>query len=156
MPLPRSWSGTDGRDHMRIASVSLAFAAVDGRWQPRLGQSGPASQPGFEDRFAESLLCFLESQRNSWELGEFNTMPPQSPRRRHCCSSLQRKSGGNREAEARFGDPAARNLGRIPGVSFGQERGKIAYYSKRLEKNIEHVSINAKANPNACLSGSAI
>jgi len=32
-----------------------------------------------------------------------------------------------------------------------KERGKIAYYSKRLEKkNIEHVSINAKANPN-CL-----
>ena len=34
---------------------------------------------GFEERFAESLLHFLERERSSWDFVELNTMPPQSP-----------------------------------------------------------------------------
>ncbi|MGB9362991.1 MAG: GNAT family N-acetyltransferase [Candidatus Sulfotelmatobacter sp.] len=36
-------------------------------------------RPGFEDRFASSLLGFLQSERNSWDFGQLNTLPPQSP-----------------------------------------------------------------------------
>jgi len=36
-------------------------------------------KPGFEDKFVESLLRFLESERNFWQAGELNTMPAQSP-----------------------------------------------------------------------------
>ena len=36
-------------------------------------------KPGFEGRFAESLLCFLDTKRSSWQIAELNTMPPQSP-----------------------------------------------------------------------------
>jgi CelD/BcsL family acetyltransferase involved in cellulose biosynthesis len=34
---------------------------------------------GFEERFAESLLCFLNSKRRLWDLGELNTLLPHSP-----------------------------------------------------------------------------
>src|ERR1700693_649191 len=36
-------------------------------------------RPGFEERFAESLLSFLKDQRGLWDFCELNTMPPQSP-----------------------------------------------------------------------------
>ncbi|HET9406849.1 MAG TPA: GNAT family N-acetyltransferase [Candidatus Sulfotelmatobacter sp.] len=35
--------------------------------------------PGFEQQFATSLLDFLETERNSWDFAEFNTLPPDSP-----------------------------------------------------------------------------
>jgi CelD/BcsL family acetyltransferase involved in cellulose biosynthesis len=34
---------------------------------------------GFEERFAESFLGFLKSKRNSWDIGELNTVPLHSP-----------------------------------------------------------------------------
>lgn len=36
-------------------------------------------RPGFEDRFASSLLHFLQSERNFWDLGQLNTLPASSP-----------------------------------------------------------------------------
>jgi CelD/BcsL family acetyltransferase involved in cellulose biosynthesis len=35
--------------------------------------------PGFEDRFAASLLDFLEREHGAWDFGELNTLPAQSP-----------------------------------------------------------------------------
>lgn len=36
-------------------------------------------RPGFEAKFAESLLHLLESEKALWDFGELNTLPPQSP-----------------------------------------------------------------------------
>src|SRR5579864_4085985 len=36
-------------------------------------------RPGFEHKFAPSLLNFLESERRSWDFAEFNVLPPHSP-----------------------------------------------------------------------------
>jgi CelD/BcsL family acetyltransferase involved in cellulose biosynthesis len=47
--------------------------------------------PGFENRFAASLLHFLESQRNHWGFGELNTLPPQSPGAKALQELLARK-----------------------------------------------------------------
>jgi CelD/BcsL family acetyltransferase involved in cellulose biosynthesis len=92
-------------------------------------------KPGFEDKFAESLLCFLESQRNSWELGEFNTMPPQSPAAKALRQFFAKKKWvvieKQRPASA---IPLPATWEEYLELLSAKERGKIAYYSKRLEK----------------------
>jgi CelD/BcsL family acetyltransferase involved in cellulose biosynthesis len=92
-------------------------------------------KPGFEQRFAESLLHFLEGQRASWDFGEFNTMPPQSPG----ADALRQLFGQKKWVAIEKRMPASAIP--LPGtweeylqVLSAKERGKVAYYSKRLEK----------------------
>jgi CelD/BcsL family acetyltransferase involved in cellulose biosynthesis len=46
-------------------------------------------RPGFEDKFAESLLRFLESEGHSWDFAELNTLPEHSP----CARALRQSLG---------------------------------------------------------------
>lgn len=94
--------------------------------------------PGFEERFAAALLRFLESERSHWDFGELNTLPPQSPGADALRQLLERKKWvaveKTRPASA-IALPATweeylRQLS-------AKERGKIAYYSKRLEKKYQ-------------------
>lgn len=95
-------------------------------------------RPGFEDRFAASLLDFLERERNSWDFGELNTLPPQSPGANALWQLLGRKKWVVIEKQSpasAIALPATweEYLARLS----SKERGKIAYYSKRLEKKYQ-------------------
>jgi CelD/BcsL family acetyltransferase involved in cellulose biosynthesis len=94
--------------------------------------------PGFEDRFAESLLEFLEGQRNSWDFVEFNTLPPQSPG----ANALQKLLGRKKWASSEGQRPSCSIA--LPGTweEYGRllsakERGKIGLRTRRLEKKYE-------------------
>lgn len=95
-------------------------------------------RPGFEDRFAESLLQFLESQRSSWDFAELNTMPPGSPG----ADALRRRLGQRKWVAIEKRRPASAIALPATWEEFLQrlsakERGKIAYYGKRLEKKYQ-------------------
>lgn len=95
-------------------------------------------RPGFEDRFAASVLDFLESERNSWDFGELNTLPPQSPGANALRQLLGRKKWVAIEKQipaSAIALPATWEE-YLQGLS-AKERGKIAYYSKRLEKKYQ-------------------
>jgi len=91
--------------------------------------------PGFEDRFAESLLRYLPNQRGLWDFCELNTMPPQSPGANALRQMLLRQkwivSENDRPASA-IALPATweeylRQLS-------SKERGKIGLRTRKLEK----------------------
>lgn len=92
-------------------------------------------RPGFEDRFAQSLLYYLKKQQSSWDFCELNTMPPQSPGANALQQLLLREKWvvieKNKPASA-IALPATweEYLQRLS----AKERGKIAYYGKRLDK----------------------
>ena len=93
---------------------------------------------GFEDRFAQSLLDFLESERNSWDFCELNTLPPQSPGANALRQLLARKKWVAIEKQTPSSAIA------LPAtweeylqVLSAKERGKIAYYNKRLERKYQ-------------------
>jgi CelD/BcsL family acetyltransferase involved in cellulose biosynthesis len=93
---------------------------------------------GFEDRFAESLLDYLKSQRNSWDFCELNTMPPQSPGAKALQQLLAREKWvviEKHEPASALALPATweEYLLRLS----AKERGKIAYYGKRLDKKYQ-------------------
>jgi CelD/BcsL family acetyltransferase involved in cellulose biosynthesis len=95
-------------------------------------------RPGFEDRFAESLLHYLKNQRTLWDFCELNTMPPQSPGANALWQSLAREKWiilQNTSPASAIELPATweEHLLRLS----PKERGKIAYYGKRLEKKYQ-------------------
>jgi CelD/BcsL family acetyltransferase involved in cellulose biosynthesis len=95
-------------------------------------------RPGFEDKFAASLLNFLESERNSWDFGELNTLPPLSPGAHALRQLLERKKWLAIEKQipaSAIALPATWEE-YLAGLS-AKERGKITYYSKRLEKKYQ-------------------
>ncbi len=95
-------------------------------------------RPGFEDKFAASLLDFLESERNSWDFGELNTLPPQSPGVHALRQLFERKKWLAIEKQSPASAIALPATWEeyLAGLS-AKERGKITYYSKRLEKKYQ-------------------
>jgi CelD/BcsL family acetyltransferase involved in cellulose biosynthesis len=135
------------------ALVALAPMAVTGRRSSpfrlrRLRLMGDGShdsdnldmpvKPGFEDRFAEALVHFLDAHGSSWDFAEFNTLPPHSSG----ANAVRRVLGRNKWVALEGQRPASaiplpetweeylRQLS-------SKERGKVAYYSKRLEKKYQ-------------------
>ena len=95
-------------------------------------------RPGFENQFGESLLHFLMSQRNVWDYCELNTLPPQSPGANAMRQQLLEKkwvvTANSSPASAVTLPPTWEEyLSRLS----AKERGKIAYYGKRLEKKYQ-------------------
>ena len=92
-------------------------------------------RPGFEDRFAESLLHYLQNQRSLWDFCELNTIPPQSPGVNAFRQLLEREKWivieNSRPASA-IALPAAWEA-YLKQLS-SKERGKIGLRSRRLEK----------------------
>ena len=95
-------------------------------------------RPGFEGRFAASLLNFLEGERNLWDFGEFNTLPPQSPG----ANALRQLLGGNKWVALEKQSPASAIA--LPATweeylraLSAKERGKIGLRTRRLEKKYE-------------------
>ena len=87
-------------------------------------------RPGFEDRFASSLLHFLQSERNSWDLGQLNTLPPQlAGGERFAAIARTEEVAGNREAAAGLGHLAPSYMGRLPGATGerGPEKSRPIY-----------------------------
>jgi CelD/BcsL family acetyltransferase involved in cellulose biosynthesis len=94
--------------------------------------------PGFEDRFAQSLLHYLKSQRSSWDFCELNTMPPQSPVANAFRQLLERKKWivlENHRPASAIALPATWEEYLLQ--LSAKERGKIAYYGKRLERKYQ-------------------
>jgi CelD/BcsL family acetyltransferase involved in cellulose biosynthesis len=95
-------------------------------------------RPGFEERFAESLLHYLQNQRSLWDFCELNTIPPLSPGVNAFRQLLEREKWivmeNSRPASA-LALPATweEYLLRLS----AKERGKIAYYGKRLDKKYQ-------------------
>jgi CelD/BcsL family acetyltransferase involved in cellulose biosynthesis len=94
--------------------------------------------PGFEEGFAASLLHFLERERNHWDFAELNTLPPGSPGAAALCQLLARKKWVAVEKQR----PASAIALPVTWEEYlkqlsAKERGKIAYYSKRLEKKYQ-------------------
>ena len=95
-------------------------------------------RPGFESRFAASLLNFLEGERNFWDFGEFNTLPQQSPG----ANAFRELLGGKKWVALEKQSPASAIA--LPatweeylrGLS-AKERGKIGLRTRRLEKKYE-------------------
>lgn len=92
-------------------------------------------RPGFEDRFATSLLHFLENERSAWDFGELNTLPPPSPGAR----ALRRLFGRNKWVAIEKQRPASA----IPlpptwdeylGQLSSEDQKNLARYTRRLEK----------------------
>src|ERR1700756_1468226 len=95
-------------------------------------------RPGFEDRFATSLLDFMESERNSWDFGELNTLPPQSPGAKALRQLLSRKKWVAIDKQSPTSaitlPPTWEEY--LRGLS-AKERGKIGLRTRRLEKKYE-------------------
>jgi CelD/BcsL family acetyltransferase involved in cellulose biosynthesis len=93
---------------------------------------------GFEATFAESLLCFLESEETSWDFARLNTIPPKSPGGTALRQLLSRRKWIAFEKQtpaSAIALPATWE--EYMGSLSAKERGKIAYYSKRLEKKYQ-------------------
>ena len=95
-------------------------------------------KPGFEERFAESLLHFLESKRHAWDFAELNTMPPQSPGAKALQQALARRNWevveNQRPASA---IPLPGTWEEYLSSLSAKERGKIGLRTRRLEKRYE-------------------
>ena len=95
-------------------------------------------KPGFESCFAESLLRFLETERNRWDIGQLNTLPPQSPG----AAALRRLLDQNKWVTFEKQTPASAIALPTTWEEFlttlsAKERGKVSYYRKRLEKKYQ-------------------
>jgi CelD/BcsL family acetyltransferase involved in cellulose biosynthesis len=92
-------------------------------------------KPGFEGRFAESLLCFLGTKRSSWQIAELNTMPPQSPAANALRQLLEKRKWVAIEKEtpaSAIALPATweQYLGQLS----SEDQKNLARYTRRLEK----------------------
>ena len=111
-------------------------------------------KPGFEDRFAELLLDFLETRRNSWELGQFNTMPPHSPAANALRQLFARKKWvaieQPRPASA-IGLPATWE--EYTAQLSGEDRKNLVRYTRRLEKRyaVQIYRCSAESQLRKCL-----
>jgi CelD/BcsL family acetyltransferase involved in cellulose biosynthesis len=103
-------------------------------------------RPGFEDRFAGSLLDFLETERNPWDFVELNTLPPESPG----ANAFRQLLGQKKWVTAEQQKPASAIALPATWEEYGRllsakERGKIGLRTRRLEKKYE-VRIRKCAN----------
>jgi CelD/BcsL family acetyltransferase involved in cellulose biosynthesis len=92
-------------------------------------------RPGFEDKFAESLLGFLKNEGHAWDFAEFNTLPEHSPGARALRQSLGRTNWLAREKQRPASAvplPAAWEdyLGSLA----SEDQKNLARYTRRLEK----------------------
>jgi len=92
-------------------------------------------RPGFEDRFAASLLNLLERGRTRWDVAEFNTMPPDSPAGNGLRRLLMEKEWAVREKNT----PASRIS--LPStweeylqLLSSEDRKNLERYARRIEK----------------------
>jgi CelD/BcsL family acetyltransferase involved in cellulose biosynthesis len=94
--------------------------------------------PGFEGRFAESLLHFLENEGNRWDFAELNTLPPQSPGANAFWQLLKTKKwmAIEKQRPASAIELPATWEEYLRGLS-AKERGKIGLRTRRLEKKYE-------------------
>jgi CelD/BcsL family acetyltransferase involved in cellulose biosynthesis len=95
-------------------------------------------RPGFEERFAGSLLQFLESECSSWDLAQLNTLPPESPG----ANAFRQALANKRWVVIQHQTPASaiplpETWDEYLQLLSVKERGKITYYSKRLEKKYQ-------------------
>jgi CelD/BcsL family acetyltransferase involved in cellulose biosynthesis len=92
-------------------------------------------RPGFEDRFAQSLLQFLTGERRSWDFCEFNTVPPVSAGANALWQLLGRKKWTviekQRPASAIPLPPTWEEY--LEQLS-SEDRRNLARYARRLEK----------------------
>src|SRR5271155_2119767 len=171
------WRAFGGKDRLQVlvcrdassALVGLAPMAFSTRGSPpfrfrlvRLMGDGSNDsdnldlpvKPGFEDRFAKSLLRFLESNRDSWELGEFNTMPLHSPAGNALRQLLVRENWVVVEKQR----PAS--VIRLPetweeymGQLSGEDRKNLVRYTRRLEKHygVQIYRCSAESQLTKCL-----
>jgi len=132
-----------------LAPLSLTkFRAgrVISLWQLRLmGDSSHDSdnldllvRPGFEESFATSLLHFLERARGRWDFAQLNTLPERSPAAHALGQLLRRRKWvvtSNRSPASAIALPGT--WGEYLQSISSKERGKITYYSKRLENKYQ-------------------
>ncbi len=111
-------------------------------------------RPEFEDRFAASLLHFLESERNSWDFAELNTLPPQSPG----AIALRRLLGRRKWVAIEKPRPASA----IPlpatweeylGQLSSEDQKNLVRYARRLEKRyaVQIYRCSAESQLTKCL-----
>jgi CelD/BcsL family acetyltransferase involved in cellulose biosynthesis len=90
---------------------------------------------GFEDKFAESLLRFLESEGHSWDFAELNTLPEHSPGARALRQTLGRinwlVTEKQRPASA---VPLPAAWEEYLGSLSSEDQKNLARYTRRLEK----------------------
>src|ERR1700674_5428087 len=111
-------------------------------------------RPGFEDRFAPSLLDFLESERNSWDFCELNTLPPLSPGAHALRQLLKRKKWVAFEKQSPasvIALPATweEYLGQLS----SEDQKNLTRYTRRLEKRyaVQIYRCSAEDNVPKCL-----
>jgi CelD/BcsL family acetyltransferase involved in cellulose biosynthesis len=95
-------------------------------------------RPGLEDRFARALLDFLESEGNSWDFAELNTLPVESPGG----NALRQLLGEKKWVAVEQQIPASAIALPATWEEYGRllsakERGKIGLRTRRLEKKYE-------------------
>ena len=91
--------------------------------------------PGFEERFAESLLHFLQSEQDSWDFAELNTLPQHSPGGQALLQLLRRRDWlvieKQRPASA---VPLPATWEEYLGNLASEDQKNLARYTRRLEK----------------------
>ena len=95
-------------------------------------------RPGYEGRFAESLLHFLQTRRRSWHFAEFNTLPPESNSANAMWRLMEEKKWlaieGRRPASA---IPLPGTWEEFQRMLSSKEKGKVEYYTKRVQKKYD-------------------
>lgn len=93
---------------------------------------------GYEEEFTRALLEYLDRTAGRWDLCQFNTLPAHSPAGNHLRKHLKQRGWTH------FEYPRPWSVVVLPGSweSYlkqlsSKERGKLAYYSRRLGKNHE-------------------
>lgn len=111
-------------------------------------------KPGFEDRFASSLLHFLQSEGNSWDFCQLNTLPPQSPG----ANALRQLLGRKKWLAIEKQRPAS--VVPLPATWEGylaqlasEDQKNLARYTRRLEKRyaVQIYRCNAESQLPKCL-----
>ena len=93
-------------------------------------------RPSYEAEFTRALLEYLDMQAGRWDFCELNTLPADSPAGNHLRDQLKQRGWTH------FGYPRPWSVVVLPDSweSYlkqlsSKERGKLGYYSRRLEKN---------------------
>jgi CelD/BcsL family acetyltransferase involved in cellulose biosynthesis len=90
---------------------------------------------GFEDKVAESLLRFLESEGHSWDFAELNTLPEHSPGARALRQSLGRINWVVTEKQRPASAvPLPAAWEEYLGSLSSEDQKNLARYTRRLEK----------------------
>ena len=93
---------------------------------------------GFERSFAAALFRFLESDRNSWDFCELNTLPPASPGASALRKLIEREKWSVNESEIPTSAiPLPATWEEYLKQLSSKERGKVGLRARRLEKKYE-------------------